>query len=107
VAFSGSGAGVSQCVSVQPNTRYYFGVKYRQQEPGHVFCSMVFYSAANCTGNSVGGTSILPGDAANVWAVLKSFLDSPANAASAAFTCADWGGFVELDQLFLSTSDGY
>jgi hypothetical protein len=92
---------------VTPNTRYFFGVKYKEAEEGHVFCNFIYYSAANCGGSSVGGTSILPGTAVNQWATLKSFLDAPSNAASAAFGCNDWGGFVELDQVYVSTSDGY
>ena len=43
----------------------------------------------------------------NAWTTLSSQLDTTAPSRSAQFLCNYWGGFVQLDQAYVSTSDGF
>jgi hypothetical protein len=108
MTFTGEGL-FSQCVTVQPNRRYYVGIKYRQPDDFNVFCSFIIYPSTNCSGDSdlTGTISIFDATAVNAWTNLSGMTDTSATARSASFLCRYWGGTVYLDQAYVNTSDGF
>ena len=49
MSFSSEGQ-FSQCVRVNGNTRYFFGIKYKQPDDFNVFCSFTTYASTDCSG---------------------------------------------------------
>jgi hypothetical protein len=111
LAFSGAqlAGQVSQCKPVQANTRYYFGLKYRQPNDFSVFCTVATYAASDttCTGSQgTTGATLMIAPVVGSWASLSASIDTGANG-RAKVLCNFWKDSVEIDQIYLNTVDSF
>lgn len=103
-----STASIAQCLQVEPDTRYYFGVRYKQPAEQSVFCNFVTYDDTLCEGETMGGDSLIgAGTVVNAWAIAAKQFDVPSGARSALFACHNWSGSVLFYQAYVNTSDNY
>jgi len=101
---------VSRCVPVKPNTRYYFGYRYKIPDSfGSAMCAVFLTASTDCSGNSLGRFDLVAsGSGPTGWLNAQSvFVDTPAGTNTADIYCTFPSGSIWTDQFYLNTTDGY
>jgi hypothetical protein len=102
----------SQCFVVNPNQNYYFGLSiYSQISSDYAYCGMHYYHLAGCTSDSSIGDDIYIGpqglNSTAGWNRYSISAPSPMDANYASIQCASDNNPINIDQVYLNTTDSY